>query len=276
MISLLIALTLLTAQPKDAERARTQSNRRTRAERKAEVPVPPPAPGASSAVQIPVTGSAVDPTGRKYTFSGIVTLTLEDAPTPPVTVPTITGVRAPGSTAFVTEALSGASLELVGTGLPTGGQLRLTVGGLTAVVKQWTPTAVSFTAPLVAAPLTGPTVIYAQINNTWTPQATGPKLTIKPATVEVPALPRVDRFLALDGTAPDAFQIHQPVLLQGTGFGAQKGRVLVNWLETTVLSWSPTEIKTTAGDGTDPDGTQWQILCPAGWLHARGPRITMP
>jgi hypothetical protein len=241
------------------------------------VPVPPPAPGASSAVQIPVTGSAVDPTGSKYTFSGIVTLTLEDAPTPPVTVPTITGVRAPGSTAFVTEALSGASLELVGTGLPTGGQLRLTVGGLTAVVRQWTPTLVSFTAPLVAAPLTGPTVIYAQINKwTWTPQATGPKLTI-PATVEVPTLPRVDRFLALDGTAPDAFTIHQPVLLQGTGFGAQKERVLVNWLEVQVQCVEPDgRLKRRRGDGTDPDGTQWQILCPAGWLHVRGPRVVMP
>jgi hypothetical protein len=273
---LLIALTLLTAQAKDAERARTQSNRRTRAERKAEVPVPPAVPGASSAVQIPVTGSAVDPAGRKYTFSGIVTLTLEDAPTPPVTVPTITGVRAPGATTFVTEALSGAPLELVGAGLPATGILRLTVGGLTAVVKQWTPTVVSFNAPLVAAPLTGVTKIYAQINNNWTLVATGPNLTIRPGSVEVPTLPRVDRFLALGGTAPDAFTIHQSVLLQGSGFGAQKGRVLVNWLEVPVQSWSEAQIQTTAGDGTDPDGTQWQILCPAGWLHVRGPKVVMP
>jgi hypothetical protein len=274
MISLLIALTLLTAQPKDAERARTQSNRRTRSERKAEVPVPPPAPAASSAVQIPVTGSAVDPTGRKFTFSGIVTLTLEDPP-PPL-VPTISGIRIPGTTAFVTEAISGASLELVGAGLPATGLLRLTVGDKIATVRQWTPTLVQFTAPSVTTAFTGVTKIYAQINNNWTLVATGPSLTLRPGSVEVPALPRVDRFLALGGTAPDAFQIHQPVVLQGSGFGAQKGRVLVNWLEVPVAAWSETQIQATAGDGTDPDGTQWQILCPAGWLHVRGPSVTMP
>jgi hypothetical protein len=274
MISLLVALTLLTAQPKDAERARTLSNKHARAERKAEVPVPPPMPGASSAVQIPVTGSAVDPTGRKFTFSGIVTLTLEDPP-PPL-VPTISGIRIPGSTSFVTEAISGATLELVGAGLPATGLLRLTVGDKIATVRQWSPTVVQFTAPAVTAPVTGATVIYAQINNTWTVVARGPSFTLRPGVVEVPTLPRVDRFLALGGTAPDAFTIHQPVVLQGTGFGAQQGRVLVNWLEVPVQSWSEAQIQTTAGDGTDPDGTQWQILCPAGWLHVRGPKVVMP
>lgn len=270
---LLIALTLLTAQPKDMERARSQSNKRVRAERKAEVPVPPPPPGASSAVQIPVTGSAVDTAGRKYTFTGVVTLTLEDPPAPPV--PIIAGVRSAGGTAFITEALGGTQLELVGAGLPTTGQLRLTVGDRTATVRQWTPTVVFFTAPAVTAPFTGQVTVWIQVNGQWTVAARGPNLTLRPGTVEVPLLPRVDWFLAADGTAPDAFQIRQPLILQGAGFGAQKGRVLVNWLEAPVLFWSPTKIETTAGDGTNPFGLQVQVLTPAGWLHARGPKVVM-
>lgn len=271
---LLLALAFVTVQPKAVERARTQSNRRMQAERKAEVPVPPPAPGASSAVQIPVTGSAVDATGRKYTFSGIVTLTLEDAP-PPL-VPTITGVRVPGGTTLVTEAVASLPLELVGTGLPTTGQLRLTIGDRTAFVRQWTPTVVFFNSPVGTLPFTGQVTIWQQVNNQWTVVARGPFLTLKSGLTEVPTLPRVDRFLALGGVPADAFTIHQPVVLQGTGFGAQKGRVMVNWLETPVLSWSPTQIQTTTGDGTDSDGTQWQILTPSGWLHVRGPKIVMP
>jgi len=285
---LLIALCLATVPPQQAK-PYAQSVKRVKQDRAAEVAVPPP-PGAPPSVQIPITGSATDSEGRRYTFNGTVTLTLEDPPPPPV--PVIVGTRLAGGTQFISETISGTALELVGAGLPTTGQLRLTVGDKTAVVRSWTPTLVQFTAPAVTVPFTGPTKVWQQISNTWTLIAQGPSLTLKPGVAEVPVLPRVDRFLAADGTTPNAVTINQPIVIQGSGFGAEKGRVLVNWAEVPVTLWTDTKIVTTAGDritGRDPAGkpfaSYWSIKIvsgsfgfpqPQGWCGANGPAVIMP
>lgn len=289
---LLIALAFVAVQPKAAEHVRIQSNARVRAGRQAEVPVPPQAPGASLSTQVPVNMSWVDSTGAKYTLTGVLTQTREDPP-PPL-IPTIAGVRATGGTAFVTEALSGAQLELVGAGLPTTGQLRLTVGDKTAMVRLWTPTLVQFTGPVVTAPFTGTVTLWVQVNNAWTVAARGPAFTLRPGSVEVPLLPRVDRFLAADGTAPAAFTINQPVTIVGVGFGPEKGWIMGPCQAPPLLPitfWSDTKIVTTAGDGItgrDPQGkpfpSHWAIKIvsgpfglpqPLGWTSADGPPVVM-
>jgi len=271
---LLIVLCLATVPPKQAK-PYAQSVKRVKQDRAAEVAVPPP-PGAPPSVQIPITGSATDSEGRKYTFNGTVTLTLEDPPPPPV--PVIVGTRLAGGTQFISEALSGTALELVGAGLPTTGQLRLTVGDKTAVVRSWTPTLVQFTAPVVTVPFTGPTKVWSQLNNTWMLIAQGPNLTLKPGTADVPILPRVNRILASDGTPKNDFKINETLVIEGDGFGQQGQNLLVNWLSVPITYWSPTRIVTRAGDAGTVAGTKTYLMIktPTGWLGANGPLVHYP
>ena len=276
-LPVVLTLTCATSQPPPGgARAYTQSVKRVKQDKAAEIPVPPPPTGAPASIQIPVTGSAMDLAGRKYTISGTLTLTLEEAPAPPV--PLISGVRAAGGTAFITEALSGAALELVGAGLPTTGQLRLTIGDKTCAVQLWTSTLVKFTAPFVTSSTTGIVQVWQQVNNQWTSVAKGPSFTVRVGSAEVPLLPRVDRFLAANGTPKSDFKIHEPLTIEGAGFGPKGDQILINWLWVPVKSWSETRIETQAGDGGTAEGTKTYlyIKTPTGWFGANGPTVHYP
>jgi hypothetical protein len=165
------------AQPKDAERARSQSNRRTRAERKAESLAIAMPGAAAGPVQVTVSGTYVDAFGRKVTISFPVTLLIEEPvppppppPPPPPTVPVISGVvNTFGVT--TTQATSGTILVVKGEALPTSGILRLQVAGRIAPVSVYADTSITFTVPPgppgTTTPITGNVELYAQVSGTW-------------------------------------------------------------------------------------------------------------
>ena len=280
MIWLLIGHLLFSAaMPKEMQRSRNAANRRVKAERRWEVGLPrrlPPVqaapPGATTSVQIPITGSAVDSAGRKLTFSGVVTLSIDDTVIPPPPpVPAITGIRPAGQTALVGEAVSGAPLELVGTNLPVSAtassNLRLAIAGQAATVRQWSSTIVWFTAPTVTTTVSGPTQIWVQLNNAWTLAALGPSFSLRPQAAPVPlsGLPfaTIFSFLGADGLQRNSFLPGSAVTFVGTQFGDQQGRVWIENREVPVKSWTSTRIDTTTGD-TPTRGAAIELRLPDG------------
>jgi hypothetical protein len=178
---LLLAALLAVAMPKEMARARSQSNRRTRAERQWQT-VPPRLPRvrprAAAPIAVPVSGTYTDATGRKITVSFVVNLLIEDVtpptptptPVPTPTVPTLTGIT---NTFGVptTAATSGTILIVKGQSLPTTGILRLQVAGQIAPVSVFASDSITFTVPPgppgTTTPITGILELFQQTNGTW-------------------------------------------------------------------------------------------------------------
>jgi hypothetical protein len=126
-------------------------------------------PRAPMPVQIPVTGQALGADGRTYSFSGVVTLNVGEAPLPtPTPTPTPTPVPIPGpgvsvdrvtdaSGASITSSAGGSIIYIRGSGMGAGGIVK--VAGQACSVIDYAPWQVVVKLPVVATNQAGPVMV---------------------------------------------------------------------------------------------------------------------
>jgi hypothetical protein len=215
-------------------------------------PLPPSAgtpPGAAFTFTVPLSGSAVGPDGRTYSFQGVVPLTVTETPPPPPPAPHVDYIKDALTGQVVTQAPAGSIMLMEGGGFgPTG---RLTWGSYTCVVSSWTDPEIQFLLPKPLTLQTQPFVLYNLKNNQWTLVVKSAPFMITPDTTPPPppqsAWPHIkgattDAGLVLT-TLPPAGAVFR---IQGRNFGAQSGKLLWDNTSIPVLSWSDTEIRTQA------------------------------
>jgi hypothetical protein len=205
MNPLILALLLAAPAPSRdqilAARVRAQSNRREKAlaERlnnprqsrvqRTKPPEAPQRPGATETLLIPVTGNAIDSTGRTFTFSGTITLSIETpSPTPVPIVTKLSAILDPLTALPVTSGAVGERLLLTGQRLQGGDLIRVTVAGETAVIARQSAESIEFTVPAVPAGRSPVLALYWLISNGWQLKGTLP-FTVRGSTPPPPPPP---------------------------------------------------------------------------------------
>jgi hypothetical protein len=289
----LLALALLTAPAPSldeviAYHARNAANRRERQEARsltnaARTPsqrVQPP--GGTQTLQIPVTGQGRAPDGRLYTFSGVVTLTIEDTTPPPPLTTRLSSVTDALTGAPTPQAVSGQNLRLNGDLLYTSGSARLVWSGRILPVSRWSAGEVLFQAPAVTARQTAPLILYWLVGNGW--QEKGRlTLTVTPEGAPPPpppgeTVPTVDHFENEAGQTIQQVFAGDRLVIVGTGFGTVKGAVnLPGNMPAVVETWTDTRIAVRVGPAGSPQlavqvqkpGEAWVTQWPGVWVLRR-------
>ena len=188
-----------------------------------------PSPGADPApptFQVPVNSRVVAPDGRIWTFTGTLTVMVEEAPPKP-DGPTITALRNQAGQG-VEQIRAGEVLVIEGVQLAkAGAQLRVQVPGHLGTVLSSTPTRLEVRFPTVPAAVTGPLQIYHNQGTGWTLAATGPRVTLLPA--QAPGKPLIRSF--------------RDATVEGEGFGTRPGTVYLEWFNAKVSAWSDRQIR---------------------------------
>ena len=200
------------------------------------------------------------PDGKVLSIKGTIYGTIEDAIPTPVG-PTITALKNQAGQG-VEQIRSGEVLILEGLQLwRQGVQLRVQLPGQVATVVSSTATKLSVRFPAVTAAVTGPLQIYHNTGSGWTLVATGPRLTLLPATTPLPVPgkgPRIRSFRSEAGEIKQVFAVGEVMVLKGTGFGPVPGEVWTNGAVSPILAWADTEIRI-AGYPKAADGTWWMV-----------------
>ncbi len=241
MNALLIAALLAVPAPSRDQILRDRASRQSNAREKAlqreilySAPIlPPGALGSQETVQVPIVSTKVILSdGRVLELSGVLTGTITSpAPVPPLT--RLTGIRDPATALLVTKATPGQRLVLEGEQLLSE-TIRLTVGGEIAPVTRQSAGMLEFTVPPVPAGRPPVLILYWLQANNWVEKGRLPlTVTSSPVPVPVPGInPRVDSLENSGGQ----------IILNGSGFGAAAGRVMLDKRPLTVVGWTDASI----------------------------------
>lgn len=239
----------------------------------------------SSTLQLPLTGQVLLSDGRTLTVSGVLDVRITDpTPPPPPPGPMLLAIIREGSTAPLTQGTAGETLVAVGEGLGTDGRLR--IANLVAETLSWRPGAISFRVPDPGQrPVTGPVELFAYEQNRWVLKSTLSAFTLQPRSGPLPNPPGEVRPVDVEGYEDEAGRridtvaVNRPLVIVGSGFGREKGRVLINKHLVPVSLWTDTRIVTVSGPFSDGTSAAWVDVMTADDRGAgpfRGPRIVGP
>jgi len=218
------------------------------------------------AAAVPLTlGDLVTVGGVTYQVQLLPTLIPTGTPIPtpiptPAPKPALTGIRNRATGLLVTSAVAGTPLQIEGVLLGTGaGRVQL-AGRIAAQPTSWTGAAIQFLAPDPGGvAITGGWDVYQPSGATFLRIASSGSFTLLPGTAPVPTptptptptpLPppgtsslMVTGFREAMGQLAQSFAPGDTIFIQGQGFGAVTGQVMIGVKAVPVLVWTPTEIQ---------------------------------